>query len=142
MQQVILTIVLVISSIFLVKAQNNTQVQTGTISVTVVNVLNDNGTVNYAIFTKENFRMQPSFSGKAKITEGKSSMVFEKIPAGEYAIICFHDENENGTLDFELNGMPKESYGTSNNALSFGPPQFNEAKFIVGSTPISLEIKF
>jgi uncharacterized protein (DUF2141 family) len=44
-------------------------------------------------------------------------------------------------MDFHLNGMPKEMYGTSNNVMNFGPPQWSDAKFEVANTPISLEIR-
>lgn len=142
MQQVILTIVFVLSSVFIANAQESITSKTGTIKVSVNNVLNDSGTVHFAVFTKENFRTQALFAKTATIKEGVSTVIFENIPVGEYAIICYHDENENNQLDFETNGMPKESYGTSNNALNFGPPQFEDSKFIVNEEPLTLEIKF
>lgn len=42
---------------------------------------------------------------------------FDNIPAGEYAIAIFLDENDNYTLDRNLFGIPKEKYGFSNNVL-------------------------
>ncbi len=142
MQHVILTIVLVISSILMGNAQEINTKEAGLVHVSVINILNDTGTVQFAVFNKENFRKQPLFAKSSIIKEGVSSVVFDSIPVGEYAIICYHDENENNRLDFEVNGMPKESYGTSNNALNFGPPQFEDAKFIVGAEALTLEIKF
>lgn len=142
MQHVILTIVLVISSILMGNAQEINTKEAGLVHVSVINILNDTGTVQFAVFNKENFRKQPLFAKSSIIKEGESSVVFDSIPVGEYAIICYHDENENNKLDFEVNGMPKESYGTSNNALNFGPPQFEDAKFIVGAEALTLEIKF
>lgn len=142
MQQVILTLVLVFSSLLISNAQESNDPKFGTVKVSVVNVLNDKGSVHFAFFNKENFRMQPLFAKSAIIKEGTSFVNFENVPFGEYAIICFHDENENNKLDFDINGMPKESFGTSNNALNFGPPQFNDAKFIVDKEPLALEIKF
>ncbi len=32
-------------------------------------------------------------------------------------------------MDFEANGMPKESYGVSNNKMLMGPPTWQESKF-------------
>jgi len=142
MQQVILTLVLVFSSILISKAQDNVSEQFGTIEVSVKNALNDEGTIHFALFNKENFRMEPLFAESSTIKNGESSVVFENIPLGEYAIISFHDENGNNKMDFEINGMPKESYATSNNAFSYGPPKFEDAKFIVGEDTLSLEIKF
>lgn len=142
MQQVILTLVFLFSSILISKAQESKSKQFGTVEVSVVNALNDEGTIQFALFNKENFRMQPLFAKSSIIKNGVSSVLFENIPLGEYAIISFHDENGNNKMDFELNGMPKESYGTSNNTFNVGPPQFENAKFIVSEEALSLEIKF
>ncbi len=142
MQQVILTLVFLFSSILISKAQERESKQFGTVEVSVVNALNDEGTIQFALFNKENFRMQPLFAKSSIIKNGVSSVLFENIPLGEYAIISFHDENGNNKMDFEINGMPKESYGTSNNTFNVGPPQFENAKFIVSEEALSLEIKF
>ena len=44
-------------------------------------------------------------------------------------------------MDFEANGMPKELYGASNNNMSMGPPRWSDAKFEVGTQPITMEIR-
>jgi uncharacterized protein (DUF2141 family) len=143
MQQLILTIILIFSVFFVSKAQETKDYKQGAnIEVTVPNVLNDEGTIRFALFDKENFRKKPLYATSALIKDGKSFATFKDIPQGEYAIICFHDENNNDRMDFEENGMPKESYGTSNNAMNFGPPQFENAKFKVTENNLSLEIKF
>ena len=69
-------------------------------------------------------------------------MVFEGVEPGEYAIICFHDKNDNDKMDFQENGMPMEDYGASNNVMSFGPPKYDDAKFTVSDKEVTLEIKF
>ena len=143
MQQLILTIVLLFSSVVVVNAQeNNENLKGETITVMVVNVLNDNGKVNFALFNKEGFRKKPLFAKSAKIENGKSKVVFSNIPKGKYAIICYHDENSNSQLDFYENGMPIESYGTSNNVFLMGPPNFESSKFEVVNEDLTLEIKF
>jgi uncharacterized protein (DUF2141 family) len=143
MQNLILTIVLLFSSTVAIQAQENNQnLDLKTVTVSVVNALNDNGTVNFALYTKEGFMKQPLFAKGSTIKNGVGTVTFENVPKGSYAIICFHDENRNKRMDFEENGMPKESYGTSNNALSFGPPQFENSKFEVEDKNLTLEIKF
>lgn len=118
------------------------QAQERTITATVVNATSDAGKVGFALYNKQNFMKQPLQAKNAKIEGGKSKVVFENIPAGEYAIICYHDKNDNDKMDFSPNGMPAEDYGTSNNDMSFGPPQFYNAKFTVADKDVSLEIKF
>ena len=143
MQHVILTMALLFSTIILGQNSTNLNIEkTNSITVSIVNALNDDGTANFALFDKENFRKQPLQAKTSKIENGKSTVIFENVPNGQYAIICFHDENENKKMDFELNGMPKENYGTSNNSLSFGPPQFENSKFELLNEDVVLEIKF
>jgi uncharacterized protein (DUF2141 family) len=58
------------------------------------------------------------------------SVVFslEGLPEGDYAISVFHDANGNTVLDAGELGIPKESFGFSNNPRSFfGPPGFAQA---------------
>jgi uncharacterized protein (DUF2141 family) len=44
--------------------------------------------------------------------------------------LLFHDANENGELDTNFLGLPKEAYAFSNNAkVTFGPPKFEKAMF-------------
>ncbi|WP_425658076.1 DUF2141 domain-containing protein [Tenacibaculum ascidiaceicola] len=130
-------VIAILFTIETVSAQNKT------ITATVVNVTSDKGKVKFALYTKENFRKEPLEAKESLVKEGKSTVVFEKVPVGEYAIICFHDANNNNRMDFEPNGMPLEDYGTSNNNLSrFGPPQYDAAKFLVKDKDVSFDIKF
>lgn len=54
---------------------------------------------------------------------------FDKISHGTYAIALFCDENQNGKLDTNFFGIPKEAYGFSNNPKVFGKPTFEDANF-------------
>ena len=45
-------------------------------------------------------------------------------------------------MDFDVNRMPLESYGMSNNPLSYGLPQFSEAKFDLKNEDLELNIRF
>jgi len=118
-------------------AQNTT-----TITATVVNVTSDSGKVGFALYDKINFSMKPIQGKKSKIVAGKSVVVFENVEPGEYAVICYHDKNENDKMDFQSNGMPLEDYGASNNIMNFGPPKYEDAKFTVTDKKVSLKIKF
>ena len=121
---------------------NSITAQNNTITATVINVTSDAGKVGYALYDKTNFRMKPIQGAASKIVNGKSVVVFENVEAGEYAIICYHDKNNNDKMDFEANGMPLEDYGASNNVMNFGPPKFEDAKFTIIDKNVSLEIKF
>jgi len=113
-----------------------------TITVTIDNVLNDNGKVIFSLHNKDTFMKSDALQKEeSTIKDGKVSVTFKNVVSGEYAIIVVHDENENNKMDFE-NGMPKESYGMSNNPMNFGPPQYNDAKFKVEKDDIEVKIRF
>lgn len=142
MQQVILALSLLITSMIFAQTPIDKLEEGISVTVTAGNALSDNGTVKFAFYNKENFMKQPIYAKSASVENGKSTVVFENVPQGIYAIICFHDENGNNSMDFDENRMPIESYGMSNNNMNFGPPEFESSKFEVKENPLSLEIKF
>lgn len=85
------------------------------------------------------FNSQDSYSkGEAfsatylQAKQGINKVIFTNIPVGQYAIRFFQDENNNGTLDTNLFGMPSEGYGFSNNAKpNYGPVGYQDAAFTV-----------
>ncbi|WP_026777860.1 DUF2141 domain-containing protein [Polaribacter sp. Hel_I_88] len=116
--------------------------QNKTITATVVNVTSDSGKVGFALYNKTTFQKIPLQAQNAEIIDGKSTVIFKDVPAGEYAIVCYHDKNNNDKMDFATNGMPLEDYGASNNDMTLGPPNFEKAKFVVADKNVSLDIKF
>ena len=62
-----------------------------------------------------------------KVKGLKAEVSFDSIYPGKYAIQFYHDENQNGKLDMNLIGIPKESYGSSNDVKPvLGPPKFEK----------------
>jgi uncharacterized protein (DUF2141 family) len=56
------------------------------------------------------------------------TLVFPDLEPGTYAVIVFHDENDNGKLDKNAVGLPIEAYAISNNARGiFSAPNFQDA---------------
>ena len=111
-------------------------------SITVnVPIPSDDGSVFFSLHSQETFMRNGLANLESEIIDGKATVTFKNIPAGTYGIVLYHDKNGNKKMDFELNGMPKEMYGVSNNIMSFGPPMWNDAKFEVAAAPITLEIR-
>lgn len=135
-------LIVAILTITILFITNKITAQNNTVTATVINATSDAGKVGFALYNKTNFRLKPLKVAESKIVNGKSVVVFENIEAGEYAIICYHDKNNNDKMDFETNGMPLEDYGASNNVMNFGPPKFEDAKFTIIDKNASLEIKF
>lgn len=64
------------------------------------------------------------------IAQGAARCAFEPVPAGTYAVACFHDQNGNGVLDLGRLGIPVEGTVVSNHARGFlGPPRWSGARF-------------
>ena len=113
-----------------------------TVVVGVRGVRNDHGHVMVALCTRADF-LQPHcrWKGRVSATPGTVFVTIKDVPPGQYAAQAFHDENDNGTLDRNFFGLPKEAMGFSNNApIHLGPPRFNVAAFTVG--PTDLQITF
>lgn len=136
----VFALVVVLQSSF--NTTGNTSKDKRTITVTVPNVTSNKGTVNYALYTEDGFMVKPKQTQSSKVINKKSTIVFTDVTPGEYAVICFHDANENKQMDFDESRMPLEDYGVSNNPMSYGPPQYAAAKFVVSDKDVTLEIKF
>ena len=57
--------------------------------------------------------------------------VLKDIPAGEYALMVYYDENDNLEIDRNFIGIPTEPLGFSNNYRPKGPPSYSRAAFTV-----------
>lgn len=82
-------------------------------------------------------------AGSEKFKGSKAKLVMKDLPQGFYSFSYYHDVNENGKLDTNLVGIPKEPYGFSNGEKGrFGPPSFEDSKFkIQNDTIIKIKIK-
>jgi uncharacterized protein (DUF2141 family) len=115
---------------FLSFSQVQSESESFTVTVRVDNPLNDKGHVLIGLHTADTFmKGKATHNAKEKVKDGKVIITFENIPAGNYAIMVLHDENDNERMDMSANGMPTESYGMSNNPMLYGPPTFTDAKF-------------
>ncbi|NAY90545.1 DUF2141 domain-containing protein [Muricauda sp. JGD-17] len=121
-------------------AQENQGIQ---IKVTIDNVTSDEGQVLAGLHTADTFMKGAGFQNTVRAIEnGKVTFTFDNVIPGTYAIMALHDANENNRMDYQENGMPKESYGMSGNDMSYGPPTFEMAKFEVKEEDLELSIRF
>jgi uncharacterized protein (DUF2141 family) len=119
---------------------------TAVLTVRISQLRSNDGQVGCSLYTSaEGF---PTDSSKAvqrrwcPIKDRASTCVFDPIPAGTYAVACFHDENGNGQLDKGLFGIPKEGTVVSNHAKgTLGPPPWDKAKFSFPGTPTTLDLR-
>ncbi len=68
--------------------------------------------------------------------------LIEDIPTGDVALLVFVDENDNGVMDKNFIGIPREPLGISNNYRPKGPPAFSRAKFSISDNePATVDIQ-
>lgn len=113
------------------------------LTVDITGQENTKGSIAFAIH-----KNQDGFPEKNSTAVYRNFISFNQIPhkvelpKGEYAISIYHDENNNKELDTNFVGIPKESFGFSNNAIGLmGPPSFEKAKIILNADK-KIQIKF
>ena len=105
------------------------------IKVVVTGMRNDNGKLGCSLFNgPDGFPRDGSKVFRREwapsIKNGRGECFFSGLPAGDYAVTIFHDENGNGKFDMNWMGMPLEGYGFSNNVKPMlKAPNFDECKF-------------
>jgi uncharacterized protein (DUF2141 family) len=115
-------------------SSNMVSAQAADLTVNITQIKSAKGKIMFALFSKaDGFpdTHQKAFQLKeAPSVKGTTSVTFENLPAGSYALAVFHDENSDGKLNTNMVGIPRESYGFSNNARSaFSAPSFKDASF-------------
>ncbi|APR87623.1 hypothetical protein A7982_12972 [Minicystis rosea] len=120
--------------------------QKGVLSVRLTDLRNDTGRVGCSLHASEKgFPKDLGAAAQTKwcsIASRTSSCSFDPIPAGTYAVACFHDENDNGKLDTNFIGIPKEGVAVSNDAKgTLGPPSFKDAKLVFPGTATEIRVK-
>ncbi|MCL5129707.1 DUF2141 domain-containing protein [Algibacter sp. L4_22] len=137
-----LFIFVLLFSITFTNAQNTESAKkTQLINVKIDKLPSHDGHVILTLHNEQTFMKGAGLKNiKAEIIDGKVDVQFEGVTPGTYAILVLHDTNDNNKMDFGETGRPKEAFGTSNNSMSFGPPQFANAKFEVTNTDLEMNI--
>ncbi|GEM_PF-349126 len=103
--------------------------------IRVEGIRNNQGQMGIALFNEKKaylMHLQRAYELKwISLEDNKDTfqVIFDSIPAGEYAVVVFHDENGNSKLEQNNQGFPKEGVGFSNNRkLGVGAPDFERCK--------------
>lgn len=107
-------------------------------------IKSDKGKLFVALYNSEEDFLKNQMEGSiVDISNGKASASFDNLKSGIYAISSFHDKNNNGKMDTNFLGIPKEPVACSNNAKGkFGPPKFKDAKFMISTDHTQIKIQF
>jgi uncharacterized protein (DUF2141 family) len=103
--------------------------------IVATNVKTDEGKIYVWVYDKKDdwlsdrYRTQKSIA-VAGNRQGDRVTMELLLPAGEYALSVFQDVNDDGKLERNFIGLPKEPAGLSNNLRpKFGPPKYKDAAF-------------
>ena len=107
--------------------------QSAQLIVEIEGARSDEGMVRVALWDAEATFLgdnEPLLGQAVPVEAGQARLTLDDLPAGDFALSVFHDADDNGKLDTNLMGIPKEAYGFSNNARGrFGPPSFEQCRF-------------
>jgi len=114
----------------------------GILTVEVSGLKDATGNVYIAVYDSDSTWLSDTtvLSKKVVISEALDGELVRtelQLPLGEYALSVFYDKDDDGELDTNFIGMPKEPIALSNNAVAkFGPPKYADAVFTLGAEPI------
>lgn len=110
-----------------------------TLAVAVNHLRNAEGVVVFALYNRDDAFPDEHYEKylkkiTGKIINGSSSVIFENLPTGKYAVNILHDENMDGKIKKGFI-MPVEGIGFSNyQSVGIGnKPKFSKASFDVFS---------
>ncbi|GJL69608.1 MAG: hypothetical protein NPIRA06_22430 [Nitrospirales bacterium] len=78
-------------------------------------------------------------------TKGSMTLCVAAPMEGKYAVVVYHDENDNHKFDRNFIGLPTEGFGVSNNpSLFLAAPNFEESSFEVKGevTHVDVDLKY
>ena len=80
---------------------------------------------------------------KVPAATGALTVTFDNLGTGTYAVLAYHDEDGNNTMNKRFGMIPTEGYGLSNNPKVMGPPAFKDSQFEVSAdTEISINFNY
>jgi outer membrane protein len=89
------------------------------------------GTVVFVLFDSANAfgDLRDPVLTRREFLDGRGSYRIADVPPGEYALLVYYDENDNGRMDKSFIGIPREPLGFSNSDSPKGPPSYARAAF-------------
>jgi uncharacterized protein (DUF2141 family) len=115
---------------------------TGILTVEVSGLKDATGNVYIAVYNSDSTWLTDATVQTKKVAisdalDGDFVRTELQLPLGEYALSIFYDKDNDGEMDTNFIGMPKEPIALSNNAVAkFGPPKYADAVFTLGAEPI------
>ncbi len=99
------------------------------------------GTLYVTVQTREEFMQERGTAGTvvSRPQAGTHRFSYE-VPAGDYAISVWHDDNGNGRFDKDDSHMPLDGWAAVNGAALRGEPTFDQVRTQVGTSPATVRL--
>ena len=120
--------------------------QAAPLTITVTNVAGDTGSVVVRIYDgADNWLSERGWRTRKIVAAaeraGDAITITLDLPPGEYAVLAFHDANDDGKLPRNFLGRFGEPAGASNGAHSWlGAPDWKEARFTLEAEPLAKSV--
>jgi uncharacterized protein (DUF2141 family) len=135
-----LTIILVLLSLTLPASKSLGQQPL--LHIKIVNVEKNRGKLVVEIYKDKSDWLKSPFQKTILPTDESSQRASFNVHYGKYAISIYQDINENGKLDQNFLGIPKEPIGFGNNHKPLGKPDFESAliEHMLASEPEAIKL--
>lgn len=119
---------------------------TDTVEVSITNISEAKGTIRAAVFANAaDFEQEKNAVHEEVIPLTSTATIRRQFPLSgrsSYGIAVYHDINNNGKLDRNSLGIPKEPYAFSNNpSAKWQAPTFSEIAFVPNKVSGGLQLK-
>lgn len=119
------------------------------IHVHISGLRNDSGTVKAVLYGPDPksflIKGEKTDSEREPTRQGTMTLCVAAPGVGQYAVVVYHDENDNHKFDRNWIGLPTEGFGVSNNpSLFLAAPTFEESSIEVTGdvTHVDIEMKY
>ena len=115
--------------------------QASPLTVELEGVRSASGPLYVSVQTRAQF-MQAAAAAASVVaapTAGSHRFSYD-LPAGEYAISVWHDDNGNGRFDKDENFMPLDGWAMTNGSALRGEPTFDQVRIVLGDASADVRI--
>jgi uncharacterized protein (DUF2141 family) len=116
------------------------------LSVSVNNIQHNKGQIRVILYDHSDSFLDEDKSlsiEQVAASDGAITVNFNQLDPGYYAVVVYHDEDDDGKLDRFLGMIPSEGYGLSNNPKVFGKPKFDDARISInGNESVTIKLNY
>jgi len=115
--------------------------QASNLTVNLDGVRGSGGTLFVSVQTREQFMQEQGAAGSVVSSPQAGAHQFSfQVPAGDYAVSVWHDDNGNGRFDKDDSYMPLDGWAMTNSEQLRGEPSFDQVRMQIGDAPAQVRL--